>query len=233
VRRSRAQTFAWTVSRQPEGCCGLPFLLESRRACCGLSGRPSWRWPNSDPTTRSTRTDTSCRCSRRFCCGCARPDDHCSRFEWMGSRCCFLAAVCGSPGPSTTSPGLKASRASELARRRGPARGLAKPSLVLAGRGVLAVHDSAAVPRPDGGPGGPVAAGATLASTFALQTLSYPRRVRRERDRSQRSALGIVEACSGLTMLVTFFALATAVAILVRRPGLTGYSFWSARCRSP
>src|SRR5262249_12015023 len=32
--------------------------------------------------------------------------------------------------------------------------------------------------------------------------------------------LGVVDACSGLSMLLTFFALATAVALLSRRPGL-------------
>jgi exosortase/archaeosortase family protein len=30
--------------------------------------------------------------------------------------------------------------------------------------------------------------------------------------------LGVVEACSGLSMLVVFFALCTAVAVLIRRP---------------
>lgn len=61
---------------------------------------------------------------------------------------------------------------------------------------------------------------ATMASTFTLQTLGYPAVSEGNVIVLNEVRLGIVEACSGLTMLVTFFALATAVAILVRRPWL-------------
>ena len=58
---------------------------------------------------------------------------------------------------------------------------------------------------------------ATLASTYALQTLGVPAVSEGNVILLSETRLGVVEACSGLSMLMTFLALATAVAILARR----------------
>lgn len=58
---------------------------------------------------------------------------------------------------------------------------------------------------------------ATAASTYALQTLGVPAVAEGNVILLTETRLGVVEACSGLTMLMTFFALATGVAILVQR----------------
>src|SRR5262245_55370319 len=58
---------------------------------------------------------------------------------------------------------------------------------------------------------------ATAASTYALQTLGVPAVADGNVILLTNTKLGVVEACSGLSMLVTFFALASAVAILVPR----------------
>jgi exosortase len=59
---------------------------------------------------------------------------------------------------------------------------------------------------------------ATILSTFALQTLGFPAVAEGNVILLSEVELGIVEACSGLRMLVIFFALAAAVALLIRRP---------------
>ncbi|MCI0638811.1 MAG: exosortase/archaeosortase family protein [Gemmataceae bacterium] len=59
---------------------------------------------------------------------------------------------------------------------------------------------------------------ATEASTFALQTLGRPALAEGNVILLNDVELGIVEACSGLRMLVVFFALSTAVALLLRKP---------------
>jgi exosortase len=58
---------------------------------------------------------------------------------------------------------------------------------------------------------------ATAASTYALQTLGFAAFAEGNVIRMGEVRLGVVEACSGLSMLMTFFALSTAVAILIRR----------------
>lgn len=65
--------------------------------------------------------------------------------------------------------------------------------------------------------GGTLQRVATLASTYALQTLGVPAVSEGKVILLSETRLGIVEACSGLSMLVTFFAMATAVAILSTR----------------
>jgi exosortase len=59
---------------------------------------------------------------------------------------------------------------------------------------------------------------ATQGSTYLMQTLGCPAFAEGNiivlRDRS----LGVAEACSGLSMLLVFFAMATAVALIIRRP---------------
>jgi exosortase len=59
---------------------------------------------------------------------------------------------------------------------------------------------------------------ATIGSTFALQTLGQPAIAEGNVISIGEIRLGIVEACSGLRMLMTFFAFSTAVALLVNRP---------------
>src|SRR5207244_4033561 len=58
----------------------------------------------------------------------------------------------------------------------------------------------------------------TICSTFALQTLGLPALAEGNVILLNEVEIGIVEACSGLRMLVIFFALSTAVALLSRRP---------------
>ena len=59
---------------------------------------------------------------------------------------------------------------------------------------------------------------ATTVSTFALQVLGRPAIAEGNVILLNDIELGIVEACSGLRMLVVFFALSTAVALLIRKP---------------
>jgi exosortase len=59
---------------------------------------------------------------------------------------------------------------------------------------------------------------ATLASTYALQTLGVPALAEGNVIVMDELKVGVVEACSGLGMLMTFFALSTAVAFVIQRP---------------
>jgi exosortase len=65
--------------------------------------------------------------------------------------------------------------------------------------------------------GGALQGVATAASTYALQTLGVPAVAEGNVILLTETRLGVVEACNGLSMLVTFFALAAGVAILARR----------------
>jgi exosortase len=58
----------------------------------------------------------------------------------------------------------------------------------------------------------------TLVSCYAIQTLGFAAYSEGNIIRMGDVKIGVVEACSGLSMLLTFFALSTATAILVRRP---------------
>jgi exosortase len=64
----------------------------------------------------------------------------------------------------------------------------------------------------------PMQAFATTVSTFALQVVGLPAVAEGNVILLGDIPLGIVEACSGLRMLVVFFALSTAVAMLIRKP---------------
>lgn len=64
----------------------------------------------------------------------------------------------------------------------------------------------------------PMQAFATAASTFALQVIGRPAIAEGNVILLNDIELGIVEACSGLRMLVVFFALSTAVAMMIRKP---------------
>lgn len=59
---------------------------------------------------------------------------------------------------------------------------------------------------------------ATLASTYALQTLGLPALSEGHVIVINQTRIGVVEACSGLSMLVIFFALATAFTVVVDIP---------------
>lgn len=59
---------------------------------------------------------------------------------------------------------------------------------------------------------------ATVISTFVLQTLGLPAFAEGNIITIDQIRLGVVEACSGLGMLMTFFALSTAMALIVRAP---------------
>jgi exosortase len=65
---------------------------------------------------------------------------------------------------------------------------------------------------------GPLQQLATVVCTFLLQTLGIPAIAEGNVIQLSEVEIGIVEACSGLRMLVIFFALSTAVALVVRRP---------------
>jgi exosortase len=58
----------------------------------------------------------------------------------------------------------------------------------------------------------------TVASAYLLQTMGLPAMAEGNVILLRDVELGIVDACSGLKMLMVFFALATAVAFLIHRP---------------
>jgi exosortase len=66
----------------------------------------------------------------------------------------------------------------------------------------------------------PLQHAATAASAYAFQTLGFAAFAEGNVIRLGQVRIGVVEACSGLSMLVIFFALSTAVAILCRRSRL-------------
>lgn len=61
---------------------------------------------------------------------------------------------------------------------------------------------------------------ATVSSTYALQTLGFPALARGNVITVNDLEVGVIEACSGLGMLMAFFALSTAVALIIERPWL-------------
>ncbi|MHC4875304.1 MAG: exosortase/archaeosortase family protein [Planctomycetota bacterium] len=64
---------------------------------------------------------------------------------------------------------------------------------------------------------GPLQSVATMASTFTLQTIGFPAVAEGNLIRIGDTTIGVAEACSGLRMLVVFFAVSTAVAIVIDR----------------
>jgi exosortase len=58
----------------------------------------------------------------------------------------------------------------------------------------------------------------TLASTYLMQTIGLPAISTGNIVVVNEFKIGVVEACSGLRMLMVFFALSTAVAFLIQRP---------------
>ena len=59
---------------------------------------------------------------------------------------------------------------------------------------------------------------ATTASTYLLQTLGFMAFAEGNVIQLNEARIGVVEACSGLSMLITFVGLSTAAALVVKRP---------------
>lgn len=59
---------------------------------------------------------------------------------------------------------------------------------------------------------------ATKASTFTLQTLGFMAFAEGNVIQLNDARIGVVEACSGLSMLITFIALSVGMALVVERP---------------
>jgi len=66
--------------------------------------------------------------------------------------------------------------------------------------------------------GRPLQSVATASSTWALQTLGLPAVAEGNVILLENGRIAVVEACNGLSMLLTFAAMTTAVAVVVRRP---------------
>jgi exosortase len=66
--------------------------------------------------------------------------------------------------------------------------------------------------------GPPLQVVATTISTYLLQTLGFMAFAVGNVIQLNEARIGVVEACSGLSMLITFVALSTAAALVVRRP---------------
>ncbi len=59
---------------------------------------------------------------------------------------------------------------------------------------------------------------ATLASTYALQTCGFPAMSEGNVILVNEQKVEVANACSGLAMMMTFFALSTGMALIIRRP---------------
>jgi exosortase len=66
--------------------------------------------------------------------------------------------------------------------------------------------------------GSPLQRIATTVSTYLLQTLGFMAFAEGNIIHLNEARIGVVEACSGLSMLITFIALSTAAALVVKRP---------------
>jgi exosortase len=66
--------------------------------------------------------------------------------------------------------------------------------------------------------GSPLQLIATAVSTYLLQTLGFMAFADGNVIQLNEARIGVVEACSGLSMLITFVALSTAAAMVVKRP---------------
>ncbi len=67
---------------------------------------------------------------------------------------------------------------------------------------------------------GPLQRLATVCSTYTLQTLGYPVMAEGNIIVMENTRVGVSEACNGLGMLMAFFAISTAVALVCDRPVL-------------
>jgi exosortase len=65
---------------------------------------------------------------------------------------------------------------------------------------------------------GPLQHIATVSSTYMLQTFGFPAIDEGNIITISDHQLGVAEACSGLSMMILFFALSTAIVLMVKRP---------------
>jgi len=65
--------------------------------------------------------------------------------------------------------------------------------------------------------GGPLRRIAVLASTYILQSLGFPAVAEGNVILMERAPIAVAEACSGLSMLLAFFALSTGLALVAKR----------------
>lgn len=68
--------------------------------------------------------------------------------------------------------------------------------------------------------GDPLQRVATITSTWVLQTLGFPAFGEGNVIVMEKGKIAVVEACSGLSMLLTFAAITTGMAMLIKRPWL-------------
>lgn len=95
------------------------------------------------------------------------------------------------------------------------------PSLRWAGPSIAFLIFMVPLPyRVEGALASPLQRMATNMSTYALQTLDFPAAAEGNVIRLEHGELGVVEACSGLSMLFTFFAMTFGLAMVIRRPWL-------------
>src|SRR5262245_41771897 len=66
--------------------------------------------------------------------------------------------------------------------------------------------------------GPPLQEAATRLSTYVLQTLGFMAFAEGNVIQLSQARIGVVESCSGLSMLITFVALSTGAALVVKRP---------------
>jgi exosortase len=66
--------------------------------------------------------------------------------------------------------------------------------------------------------GAPLQSAATAASTYALDVMGFMAHAEGNVIHVNEARIGVVDACSGLSMLITFLALSTAAALFVKRP---------------
>jgi exosortase len=72
--------------------------------------------------------------------------------------------------------------------------------------------------RVEGALGAPLQRVATEASTYTLHAFGFMAHADGNVIQLNEARIGVVEACSGLSMLITFIALSTAAAMIVERP---------------
>src|SRR5262249_40983599 len=199
--------------------CRWPCWPRCWPACSGRMPAPWRKLPSAGRTIRSTRTAGWCRSSRWCCCGC-------------GATGCRLN---GPTGPGGGGPVLAAGLGLRLFGTYFHFVWLDPISLLptLAGLCLLLGGWAAfrwawpaigflafMIPLPHSAAvalSGQLQRIATIASTFLLQTMGLPALADGNTIRLDDVEIGVVEACSGLRMLVVFFALSTGAALLIRR----------------
>jgi exosortase len=93
------------------------------------------------------------------------------------------------------------------------------PVLRWAGPSILFLFFMIPLPwRVEKASGPPLQQLATLASTYSLQTMGFMAFSEGNVIELNEARIGVVEACSGLSMFITFIALSTGMAMVIQRP---------------